>query len=64
MPLKMINAAAPEGTPLRRMKRVNQIFVDFHGLGANRIDLCLFLESIFFFSACPGNRDPRGTPDM
>jgi hypothetical protein len=40
----MINAAAPDGTPPRRIMTVEFIFfADFHGLDVNLIGSCLFL---------------------
>ena len=51
IPPKMINAAAPDGAPPRRIKTVEKkIFAGFHGPGVNRIGSCAFLQNIIFKS--------------
>ena len=40
----MINAAAPDGAPPRRIKTVEILFADFHGSGVNSRS-CAFLQS-------------------
>jgi len=44
IPPEMINAAAPDGAPSRRLKKK---FADLHGLGMNPIGSCAFILNNF-----------------